>query len=44
METTKYDYILSLCTGDDPMREILSTPFKQEGYYCAYEGTEWWKI
>lgn len=35
MKTTKYDYILSLCTGDDPMRKVLSTPFKQEGYYCA---------
>lgn len=35
MKTTKYDYILSLCTGDDPMRKVLSTPFKQEAYYCA---------
>ena len=35
MKITKYDYILSLCTGDDSMRKVLSTPFKQEGYYCA---------
>ena len=35
MKITKYDYILSLFTGDDSMRKVLSTPFKQEGYYCA---------